>query len=125
MKNKIVAALLALFVGGFGAHKFYLGRPKIGVLYLIFCWTLIPGIIAFFEGLFLLGTDDSRFNRKYNKGLSASHSFSFEENVSPDIQEAKVAPAPVVKEKPYARRKYTSTKSSSKSLLQDDSQEKT
>ncbi|WP_322746659.1 NINE protein [Bacteroidetes bacterium endosymbiont of Geopemphigus sp.] len=37
-----------MFLGGFGAHKFYLGCSKIGVLYLIFCWSLILGIIAFF-----------------------------------------------------------------------------
>ncbi len=40
------------------------------------------------------------------------------------MQEAKLVPATVGKEKLSARRKYTSTKSSSKSVLQDNSQEK-
>ena len=65
-KSKGVAVLLALFLGGFGAHKFYLGQSGLGFLYLLFCWTLIPGIIAFFEGLwmaFFMGKD--RFAEKY------------------------------------------------------------
>jgi TM2 domain-containing membrane protein YozV len=45
-KSKAVAVLLALFVGGVGAHKFYLGRTLSGVVYLLFCWTLVPSIIA-------------------------------------------------------------------------------
>ncbi len=66
MKNKIVAALLAFFVGGFGIHKFYLGEGGAGILYLLFCWTLIPGILAFFDFLFILLMSDQRFDAKYN-----------------------------------------------------------
>lgn len=47
--NKIGYALLAFFLGGFGAHKFYAGKVGLGILYLLFCWTFIPGIIAFIE----------------------------------------------------------------------------
>lgn len=65
-KNKIVAALLAIFLGSFGAHKFYLKRIGMGILYLVFCWTMIPGIIAFIEGIILLCIDDDKFNAKYN-----------------------------------------------------------
>jgi len=61
-----VAALLALFLGGLGAHHFYLGRPILGVLYLLFCWTFIPAIIAFIEGLVLLVTSDDSFNRSHS-----------------------------------------------------------
>ena len=49
MPNRTVAILLALFLGGFGAHKFYLGKPGMGILYLVFCWTFIPGFIALIE----------------------------------------------------------------------------
>ncbi|MEA1568161.1 NINE protein, partial [Salmonella enterica] len=38
-KSRIAAALLAFFLGGFGVHKFYLGKIGQGFLYLIFCWT--------------------------------------------------------------------------------------
>ncbi len=35
-KSKIIAILLALFLGRYGVHKFYLGRPALGFIYLIF-----------------------------------------------------------------------------------------
>ena len=65
-RSRIVAALLALFLGWFGAHKFYLGRPGWGLIYLIFCWTFIPAIIAFIEFILLLLTRDDDFDRKFN-----------------------------------------------------------
>src|SRR5665647_305696 len=40
-KSKLAAALFALFLGGFGIHKFYLGCTGMGILYLLFCWTFI------------------------------------------------------------------------------------
>lgn len=52
--DKIVVGLLALLFGGLGLHKFYLGRTKQGVLFLLFSWTLIPSIIAFVEGILVL-----------------------------------------------------------------------
>lgn len=53
-KNKTVAALLAIFLGGFGIHKFYLQKTGTGLLYLLFFWTFIPAIIGFIEGIILL-----------------------------------------------------------------------
>lgn len=64
-RNKVVAALLAFFLGAFGAHKFYLGQVGLGILYLIFCWTIIPAIIAFVETFLLLAMDEEKFQRKY------------------------------------------------------------
>ncbi|MBU3916237.1 NINE protein [bacterium] len=64
-KSKITAALLALFLGGIGVHKFYLGQVGKGFLYLIFCWTFIPVIIAFIEFIVLLVMSNEDFNRKY------------------------------------------------------------
>lgn len=66
-KNKLVAALLALFLGGFGIHKFYLGRIGWGIVYLLFCWTLIPGLIAFIEFILLLLMSDEDFICKYGQ----------------------------------------------------------
>lgn len=51
--NKLAYCLLAFFLGGIGAHKFYVGKIGMGVLYLLFCWTFIPGIVAFVE--FIIG----------------------------------------------------------------------
>ncbi len=64
-KSKLVAALFALFLGGLGIHKFYLGRVVWGIVYLLFCWTFIPAIIGFIEGILLLVMSDSDFNKKY------------------------------------------------------------
>jgi TM2 domain-containing membrane protein YozV len=62
-KNPTVAVLLALFLGGIGIHKFYLNQPVAGILYLIFCWTGIPAVIAFFEALFMTG-NVARYNKE-------------------------------------------------------------
>lgn len=65
-RSKTVAALLAFFLGGLGIHKFYLGQIGMGVLYLLFCWTWIPSIIAFVEFIIYLCTSDADFDAKYN-----------------------------------------------------------
>lgn len=49
-KNYIIAGFLAFFFGSVGLHKFYMGEYKTGLLYVLFCWTGIPGTIAFYEG---------------------------------------------------------------------------
>ena len=66
-KNRIVAALLAFFLGGIGAHRFYLGNIGLGFLYLLFCWTFIPAIIAFIEFIMFLVMSDDEFNSRYNQ----------------------------------------------------------
>lgn len=65
VKNRIVAALLALFLGGLGVHKFYLKQPWLGILYLVFFWAYIPGIVSFIEGIIMLFTTDEQFEKKY------------------------------------------------------------
>jgi TM2 domain-containing membrane protein YozV len=65
MKNKMTAALLAIFLGGWGVHKFYLGKTGKGILYLVFCWTLIPALIGFIEGILYLTASDEDFQSKY------------------------------------------------------------
>ena len=76
-KSRIAAALFAIFLGGIGIHKFYLGDTKMGLVYLIatsllwffFWFTLIlpfvPGIIAFIEGIIYLTMSDEAFREKY------------------------------------------------------------
>lgn len=44
-----VYLLLALFLGGIGAHDFYVGKPVKGLIKLAFCWTGIPAVIAVFN----------------------------------------------------------------------------
>jgi TM2 domain-containing membrane protein YozV len=66
MKERTVAILLCFFLGNFGIHKFYLGNNGQGIIYLIFSWTFIPGIIAFFEFLGLCFMSDREFNTRFN-----------------------------------------------------------
>jgi TM2 domain-containing membrane protein YozV len=69
MKSRGTAAVLALLLGGIGAHKFYLGRGGQGVLYLVFCWTFIPALIALVDFVMLLVMSDESFNRAYNSAV--------------------------------------------------------
>jgi TM2 domain-containing membrane protein YozV len=48
-KSSTTALLLGLFLGGFGAHHFYLGKVSRGILYALFFWTSIPVIVALIE----------------------------------------------------------------------------
>lgn len=66
MKDKNVAALLALFLGSVGAHKFYLGRPGWGLVYLMFSFTMIPMLIGWIEFISFALMNQEEFNRRYN-----------------------------------------------------------
>lgn len=63
--NKVVYALLAILLGAFGIHKFYAGKPTSGVLYLIFCWTFIPGLISLIEGIMAIAAKEDENGNIY------------------------------------------------------------
>lgn len=47
-KSMAATVLLWFFLGGFGAHRYYLGDTLGGTLMLlclVFCWLVIPGVI--------------------------------------------------------------------------------
>ncbi|MDW5265913.1 MULTISPECIES: NINE protein [Acidobacteriaceae] len=54
-KDEAVGVLLALFLGCFGLHHFYLRRNGLGVLYLLFFWTGITAILGFIECFLMPG----------------------------------------------------------------------
>ena len=64
-KDRTVAIVLAFLLGGIGVHRFYLGNIWLGLLYLVFCWTLLPAVIATVEGVVFISTSDVEFQRKY------------------------------------------------------------
>jgi len=66
MKNKKLVVILALLLGGTGAHKFYLGETGKGIVYLLFSWTIVPVVLGVFDGLILLTMSKQNFDKKYN-----------------------------------------------------------
>jgi TM2 domain-containing membrane protein YozV len=72
-KNRETAIALAL-AGVLlpGLHKFYLGQPKWGVLYLLLYATFIPQIASAFEGLWYVLQGQEGFNRSFNLNLASS-----------------------------------------------------
>ena len=76
-KNKIAAGLLAILLGSFGIHKFYLGNAGAGTLMLLLsllsCFHLAPivGIIALAEGIIYLTKSDRDFFMTYEVGKKA------------------------------------------------------
>jgi len=77
-KNKTTAGLLALLLGAFGVHKFYLGDMTAGGITLaislgaglITCGlaTAVMSIIGFIEGIIYLSKSDDEFQRIYVQG---------------------------------------------------------
>ncbi len=68
-KEKLVAGLLAIFLGWLGIHKFYLGYNKAGIIQLIislFCG--IGGILGLIEGILYLTKSDEEFQKIYVEG---------------------------------------------------------
>lgn len=82
-KDKIAAGLLAIFLGSFGIHKFYLGgknQKTAGIIMLVitvvgFCFLflgpLVTGVIALIEGIIYLTKDDAEFESTYANGDKA------------------------------------------------------
>ncbi|WP_353064831.1 NINE protein [Tunturibacter psychrotolerans] len=52
-KDETTGVLLALFLGAFGIHHFYLRRNTAGIVYLIFFWTGITAILGVIECFFM------------------------------------------------------------------------
>jgi TM2 domain-containing membrane protein YozV len=70
-RDEVVGVLLALFLGGFGVHHFYLRRTGLGILYLLFSWTGITWILGFIECFFMPGRV-REFNAIQAAGIAAA-----------------------------------------------------
>lgn len=80
--KKVMAGVLAIFLGGLGVHKFILGYNKEGIILLSItlvgilttCLVIgvfilwIPGIIGLIEGIIYLTKSDEEFYRTYQLG---------------------------------------------------------
>lgn len=69
VKSKVAAGVLGILLGGLGIHKFYMGKIGMGILYLVFCWTYIPAIVGFIEGIIYLCSNDENFQLKHHVRL--------------------------------------------------------
>jgi TM2 domain-containing membrane protein YozV len=68
-EKKVVAGVLAILVGSFGVHKFYLGYTKAGVIQICLSFLCgIGGIIAIIEGIIYLTKSDQDFVTTYITG---------------------------------------------------------
>jgi TM2 domain-containing membrane protein YozV len=68
-KNRQIAVILAIAgmaipVAGF--HKFYLGQPAWGLVYLLLSWTPIPHIASAIEAVWYLTQNNDRFDDNFN-----------------------------------------------------------
>ena len=73
-RSNVVAAMLAIFLGTFGLHKFYMGKIGMGVAYLLVSVLGSPvgafvlvGLFSCVEGVIYLSHKNKDFNRKYCK----------------------------------------------------------
>jgi TM2 domain-containing membrane protein YozV len=68
-RNRQVAIVLA-FVGMAlpvaGFHKFYLGQPLWGIVYLLLSWTPIPHIASAIEAVWYLTQDQTHFDHNFS-----------------------------------------------------------
>jgi TM2 domain-containing membrane protein YozV len=70
-RDEVVGILLALFLGCFGIHHFYLRRTGLGILYCCFCWTGITAILGIIECFFMPGRV-REFNAIQAAGIAAA-----------------------------------------------------
>ncbi|EIA08623.1 tellurite resistance TerB C-terminal domain-containing protein [Flavobacterium frigoris] len=111
MKNKKTASFLALFLGGIGIHRFYLGQAAKGIFSLIFFWTYIPLIIGIIDFVIFITMSEEKFNLKYNPIIS---------NVNSNYKKEKVMTQKLV-QKPASNIKVTVTTSDYSNNYNDDS----
>ena len=65
ISRRVAAAIFAIIFGSFGVHRFYLRQIGWGILYVLFCWTLIPAVAGLIEGILYLTMSEEEFEAKY------------------------------------------------------------
>ena len=74
-RDEVVGILLALFLGAFGIHHFYLRRTGLGILYICLCMTvfgaILTGFLGFCECFFMPGRV-REFNAVQAAGIAAA-----------------------------------------------------
>lgn len=68
-KNRQVATILAftgIVIPVAGFHKFYLGQPLWGLVYLLLSWTPIPHIASAIDAVWYLAQSSGSFDNSFN-----------------------------------------------------------
>lgn len=70
MKDKNVAGILALFLGSFGVHRFYLGQVGLGILYIFLnVFFFFSFFLSLIDAIVFFSQDKDAFDLKYNKNF--------------------------------------------------------
>jgi TM2 domain-containing membrane protein YozV len=85
-RDELTGVLLAVLLGSFGAHHFYLRRNALGVLYFLLCWTSVPFFLGIIEAFFM-----PERVRRFNAEQAALLAYSVVQGVT-----LPPAPAPMV-----------------------------
>ena len=67
VQTKLIQSALAMFLGSFGAHKFYQGKTLQGVIYFLLSWTTLPMWVSLVEGIRYLFMPVEDFYEQYVK----------------------------------------------------------
>ncbi|SFE48546.1 TM2 domain-containing protein [Flavobacterium xueshanense] len=72
--KKLAAGLLAILLGPFAIHKFFLGYTTVGIIWLVIslctCGT-VTGLLGLIEGIIYLTKSDEEFYQTYQVGKKA------------------------------------------------------
>ena len=96
-KEKTIAGILGILLGGLGIHHFYLGSTTAGIIELAFTVVtcgfggILSGLVGLVEGIMLLVMPDEEFNQRYNYRAPESMEFVF---TKPNLGGGGVPPTP-------------------------------
>lgn len=67
-KSRGIAGILAILLGGFGIHYFYLGKTTGGIVFLLltlFTCGTVSSLLALIQGIMMLCMSNQEFERRY------------------------------------------------------------
>lgn len=65
--DRVLVGIMAILFGSYGVHRFMLKQTKLGLLYLLFCWTGIPFVLGLIDGIRYLSSSDEAFEEMVKK----------------------------------------------------------
>jgi TM2 domain-containing membrane protein YozV len=65
LKDRTVAGILAILLGGLGIHHFYLGNTTMGIIYILLACVGVSPILGLVDGIIYLTKPDDVFQRNY------------------------------------------------------------